>query len=291
MTTKKIRYLIEALFTWTFFHLFSILPINISSSLGSFLARRIGPLLKVNKLAINNIKNAMPEKTDKEISNIIDGMWDNLGRTLAEFSHIHALSKEQYNKLTDIHGIDFLQQSLKHKGGIFFTAHFGNWEIAAKTGYIYNLPLSIVYRKANNPYVDKIIYNARKGYNLTPIAKGASGARQIINTIKKGEMIAMLVDQKQNDGIEVPFFNMPAMTAPAIASLALKFNCPVYPTKITRKKGEKFRVDIYPNINTDPNISAYDFMVKINNMIEGWIRENPEQWFWVHKRWAPKPNR
>ena len=119
--------------------------------------------------------------------------------------------------------------------------------------------------------------------------KGPVGARYIIKAIKNGEHIGMLVDQKQNDGIAVPFFGKDAMTASAIANLALKFNCQLVPTEVIRVKGPKFKVKIYDPIilekTGDQEKDIYNTMVKINSILEGWIRKNPEQWFWVHNRW------
>jgi KDO2-lipid IV(A) lauroyltransferase len=121
------------------------------------------------------------------------------------------------------------------------------------------------------------------------IAKGPSGVRGLIKAIKSGNSIAMLVDQKMNDGIEVPFFGKPAMTANAIAKLSLQYNYPIIPCQIIRTKGSYFKAVIHPPIDYSKSGEAekdcYNIMLKINQVIEGWVRENPEQWFWFHNRW------
>jgi Kdo2-lipid IVA lauroyltransferase/acyltransferase len=115
------------------------------------------------------------------------------------------------------------------------------------------------------------------------------GAVKIARAIKNNEAIAMLVDQKMNDGIPVPFFGLTAMTAPAIAELALRYDAPIIPARVIRIKGANFETIIYPPLvytkTGDKGKDVYNIMLTINQMLESWIREHPEQWFWVHKRW------
>ena len=99
----------------------------------------------------------------------------------------------------------------------------------------------------------------------------------------------MLVDQKMNDGIAVPFFGRDAMTAPAIAELSMRYKCPIIPVRVERTKGAYFKVTVYPPLNndthTDKNTDSKIIMTKINELLESWIEERPEQWLWIHKRW------
>jgi len=99
----------------------------------------------------------------------------------------------------------------------------------------------------------------------------------------------MLVDQKMNNGIAVPFFGRPAMTAPALAQLALRFDCPVVPARVVRLNGAHFQLIVYPPLEVaktgDREHDTLTLMTQVNTMIEGWIRERPEQWLWLHNRW------
>ncbi|MEE1569571.1 MAG: lysophospholipid acyltransferase family protein, partial [Alphaproteobacteria bacterium] len=92
-----------------------------------------------------------------------------------------------------------------------------------------------------------------------------------------------------NDGIAVPFFGREAMTAPALAQLALKFGCPVVPAKVVRTGGAHFRLTLYPPLEMpasgDKQANVAALMRQVNELIEGWVRENPGQWMWVHQRW------
>jgi KDO2-lipid IV(A) lauroyltransferase len=121
------------------------------------------------------------------------------------------------------------------------------------------------------------------------IPKGPAGARLLLRSLKGGKHLGMVVDQKMNDGIAIPFFGRDAMTAPALAELALRFDCPVVPVRVERLEGARFRITIDPPLDLDvtgerrADITAA--MVKVNALIESWVREHPEQWLWLHNRW------
>ena len=121
------------------------------------------------------------------------------------------------------------------------------------------------------------------------IPRGAEGARRALALMRKGEHLGMFVDQKLNDGIPVPFFGRDAMTAPALARFALKFDCPVVPVRVERLHGSCLRITHYPPIDLprtgDRQADVAATMAKVNAVIEGWVRERPEQWLWLHNRW------
>lgn len=288
---KQIRYFLEACVAYLFYGVFRLLPMKWASAVAGKLARYVGPKLSLSqKVADKNLQRAMPELTAEDRQRIIADMWENLGRVIGEFPHLGGMSAEKYHHLVDVKGEEILPEFLaSDKPAIFIAAHLGNWEFAPKTAAVYGAPLALVYRPANNPYVEKLIHFVRRHYQTKPIAKGVTGARQILSELKAGRPIGMLVDQKMNDGIAVPFFGRDAMTAPALATLARKFKCPVIPAQIIRKGGGRFETVVHTPIYVSQSDNAeqdiYDFMLTVNQMIEGWIRENPAQWFWVHNRW------
>lgn len=286
---KKILHIFEAAIANTALFIFGIMPVSIASNIGGFLGKIIGFRLKVTTLARNNIKRAMPELSDEKVEEILLGMWDNLGRTIAEYSHISKLTKEKVAELVTIEGQENLDLMKKDKGCFLMTGHFGNWEMIAPALYYQKCPLHIVYRVANNPYVNKIISEIRQKHIASASPKGSVGARQIIKSLQKGGHIIMLVDQKQNDGIAVQFFGRDAMTAPAIATLSRKYNANIYPARIVRLGGGKFKVIFLQPISATKSDNAeadiLKLMTTINKILEDWIRQNPEQWFWVHNRW------
>jgi KDO2-lipid IV(A) lauroyltransferase len=171
---------------------------------------------------------------------------------------------------------------------ILFGGHLGNWEIAALAAGQYELDIAQIYRAANNPLIDRMIARMRGG-NGELIAKGAVASRRAVAALRRGGHVSLLADQKLNEGIAVPFFGRPAMTAPALALLALRFQCAVLPVRVERLKGARFRLTLYPPLelprtgNRDADVAV--LMAAVNATLEGWIRESPEQWFWVHSRW------
>ena len=184
-------------------------------------------------------------------------------------------------------------QSLRQNNQPFllFLCHQANWDFVIRKINDISPKFAIVYRRANNPYIDKIILKERQhDPNTKMIAKGISGAKDIVRAIKSKSCIAMLVDQKMNDGIEVPFFDFPAMTAPAIARLSLQYKYPIVPAQIVRKGSTSyFDIIIHKplafQITKDNEQDCYNIMLQINKKLEEWIDQNPSQWFWFHNRW------
>ena len=218
-------------------------------------------------------------------------MWENLGRTLAEYAKLSKFKCFTNDERISIEGVAILDDYCKNnKSCIFFSGHFANWEIMPLIVKQRGHHITLVYRPANNPLVNKILLKLRYFQANSLIPKGPKGSREIIDHIKKGKKIAMLVDQKQNDGIPIPFFGKQAMTAPAIAKLALKYNIPLIPVSIIRKKEASFHIKFHPKLELnkkpeDLEKNIFDLMLKINEFLEESIKQNPSQWLWIHKRW------
>lgn len=290
---KWLRYRAEALLVQFFLYFFSLLSVKNASALGGKIARFIGRYLRVTAVARDNLAHAIPSLSAAAREQVIAAMWENLGRVAAEFAHIHNPDEHFLDKYVTITGLEHLLAVKNYpQGALLFSGHIGNWEILPKVAAVYDVPLSFIYRPANNPIVDKVIYETRKKSSITMLPKGIHGAKAIVAALKKGQAVAMLVDQKMNDGISVPFFGRNAMTAPALAKLALKLGSPVIPARVKRLNGPFFEVQVLPPIMITPTANAaedvHNYMLKINLLLEEWIRETPEQWFWVHKRWPKK---
>ena len=263
------------------------MPINLSSRILGKVGSFIGPKLDISKEAMQNIKIAMPEKNKKERKKIVKGMWENLGRVIGEYPHLQKLViKEKSNKIIIKGKKNLLLVRKKNIPAIFFSAHLANWEVAPMTAIKNNIPVLTIFRKPNNPLVAWLLNFFRSNVPLTP--KGTEGAKQLILSLRKGISIGLIVDQKMNDGIKVPFFKKPAMTAPALAQLALKIETLVIPVQIERIKETNFVVTFHNPLKINKNGKQKNIlriMSEINLLIEKWIRKRPEQWLWMHKRW------
>jgi len=285
---------IEAWGAALFFAAMRALPLDIASATGGALARWIGPRLGVSNRARRNLRAALPELSAARIEAIVRGMWDNLGRVAAEYPHLRHIRVFPPDGRVETLGIEHLDRALAAGHPvILFGGHLGNWEVAALAAGQYGLDIAQIYRAANNPLVDRMITRLRGAKDSSGtgefIAKGAIASRRAVGALRRGAHLALLADQKLNDGIAVPFFGRPAMTAPALGLLALRFDCTVLPTRVERLNHARFRLTLYPPLelprsgDRDANVAA--LMTAVNTTLEGWIRERPEQWFWVHSRW------
>jgi Kdo2-lipid IVA lauroyltransferase/acyltransferase len=269
--------------------LFAALPIDRASALGAAVGRWIGPRLGVSKRARLNLRAALPELSEAKIEAIVRGMWDNLGRVAGEYPHLRAIKVFEPGGRIETRGLENLDRALAAKrSAILFSGHLANWEIAALAGGQYGLDVAQIYRAANNPLVDRLIARLR-GDQGELIPKGAVASRRAVAALRRGGHLSLLADQKLNDGIAVEFFGRPAMTAPALALFALHYDCDVLPVRIERLRGVRFRLTVYPPLaKPDSGERAADtaaLMGAVNRTLESWIRERPEQWFWVHRRW------
>jgi len=286
----KIRYLLEGLFVKMAYIIFGILPLNVASATAGCIATTIGPILNRNKIARKNIKRAIPELNDTQIDKITHDMWNNLGRVFGEFPHMAKMEEEDFDLIGEIDGFEHIEKAIKNgKGSILFSGHFANWEIVPRLLTIKVSPFAVVYRKGNNPMIENIIQNTRKDYQSESIPKGSEGSRQLLRAIRNGTHVGILVDQKMNDGIKVNYFGRGAMTAPAVASIALKFECPIIPIRAVRVNGAYFKVLIQPPLDIkktgDKDTDILKIMTDVNSILESWVREYPSQWIWIHNRW------
>ena len=283
---KRLRYLLEAAFLRAFIRLLSAFSFEGSSDFGGWIARKLGPRLAVNAVAKRNLRFAFSDWTVQETNRCICAMWENLGRTAAEFPHMTKMDQATFEKYVTVEGFHHIQSL--HSQSIPFiclAGHFANWELGPKLSALYGIPLALVYRAANNPYVNQIIQSHRSTYQLAEVPKGISGTRKMVSLLKQKKPFGMLLDQKMNDGVATPFFNRPAMTASAIASIVKKYHYRIIPSQIIRVSNTQFKVVVHPPLENLDRLDEKQLLLRINQIYESWIRMHPEQWFWVHKRW------
>ena len=266
--------------------MFALLPLDWASALGGWVARAVGPRLKVSRRARRNLHRAFPDKGGGEVDAILAEVWDNVGRVVAEFPHLGRIARERL-EVVGAHHVEALRDD--GLPGFLVSAHFGGWELSGPVAARLGLPVHVVYRAANNPWVEKLFRKARGAAAEGVIPKGAEGARALVAVMRDGGHLGMLVDQKMNDGIAVPFMGRDAMTAPAVARLALKFGCPIVAGRIERLGGAHFRATLEPPLalpdSGDRQRDVYAVMLQLNATIERWVRAQPGQWLWLHKRW------
>jgi KDO2-lipid IV(A) lauroyltransferase len=272
-----------------------------SGALGAAIAKRIGPLLPAHKTALANIRAAYPEKSDAEVRAIARGAWDNLGRTGGEYPHLGTLfdydpDSETVGR-TEVDGIEhFLALRDDGRPGIIFSAHLGNWELPAICAARFGLDATAVFRAPNDPAIARVLHEIRSGTmgGLEAARQGAAFAMQ--GALEKGGHLGMLIDQHFTRGVIVDFMGRPALVNPILGKFARRFDCPVHGVRVIRLPNHRFRLQLTPALDlprdADGQINVQGAMQMMTGVVEGWVRENPNQWLWMHRRWrapATKP--
>jgi Kdo2-lipid IVA lauroyltransferase/acyltransferase len=259
--------------------------------------RTVGPRLKEHRIGRANLSAAFPEKSAAEIETILRGVWDNLGRVAAEFSHIDRLQAfdPDPDDIGDIIYSDATYerfQGLRRDGkpALIFAAHLGNWELPALIAAKFHLDATVLYRRPNIRAVNDAISEIRKGSMGTLVPTGMDAPVKLGRILEAGGHVAMLVDQHYVNGVDVTFFGRRCKANPFIARLARQIDCPIHGTRIVRlPERHRFRVDlteaIVPPRDAEGRVDVPGTMQVITSVVEGWVREHPEQWLWAHRRW------
>jgi KDO2-lipid IV(A) lauroyltransferase len=257
---------------------------------------RIGSLLREQKIARANLTAAFPEKSPQEIEAILAGVWDNLGRFGAEFAHIDRIwdYDEAYPLKSRIeipprtHEL-FHQLRLDDKPALIFASHLGNWEMPALAAVAHGLDTAILFRRPNIASADRVIQEMRRETMGMLIPAGRDAPIRLAEALRKGQHVAMLVDQYLTGGVEVTFFGRKTRANPMLARLLRQVECPVHGVRIIRLPGYRFRAElseeVQPVRDVKGQIDVQGTTQAITNVIEGWIREYPDQWLWLHRRW------
>ena len=286
---KQIVYFLQYIGFIFIYFLYKILPLNLSLKVSSFLFRTFGKFSRANKTAINNCKYVFPNLKDEEIQNIIKKSWNNLGITICELLRINDIfikNKIKYINLENIE--DFIKNK---KQAIFISIHQSNWEVLVPGLDRIGINIGGIYRHINNNFIDNLILNIRqnslvsKNSFYTP--KGKKSAKDVVDAINNSLSIVLLIDQKDSSGEEVMFFNKKVKTQTGFLKIARKYNLPIIP--IQNKRIDNGNIELtflQPIYHNNLEINDTQMMEKIHNKVEQWIKAEPSQWFWQHKRFS-----
>lgn len=270
-------------------------PDRIADRAGRFM-RRVGPWLPEHRTGRANLAAAFPDKSAAEIEHILEGVWENLGRFAAEFAHIDQMHIFDPARPGPVN-IEYDPETFERfhrlrtdgKPALIFTAHLANWELPARVAVEYGLDAAILYRAPNLGGVAQAIQDIRAVNmgRLIPTTRDAPFV--LVEALERGLHVSMLVDQYFTQGIEVQFFGRPARTNPLLARLARHIECPIHGTRVVRLGGRRFRCDlteaIDPPRDAQGRIDVQGTTQAITSVVEGWVREHPDQWLWLHRRW------
>lgn len=257
---------------------------------------RIGRWLPEHRVGRANLAAAFPEKSAEEIETILRGVWDNLGRVAAEFAHLDRI-KTYDPEVAGPWDVDYDETSydrfhhlrLDGKPALVFAAHLANWELSALVATTYKLDTTVLYRRPNLGAVADAVIKIRAGSMGTLVPTGLDAPVRLARTLEAGGHVAMLVDQYYVQGVDVTFFGRKTKANPLLARLARHVECPIHGVRIIRMPDHRFRVEvtdaIEPARDADGQVDVQGTMQIITNVIENWVREYPEQWLWLHRRW------
>ena len=281
------RYLIEFLFFKIILLILNFFPKKIANKIVSNLFLFFGKFSKYNFIAKNNCKIVFPNLNNDAINKIINGSWKNLGSNLYELTILKKLINEK--NLIEFKGLDILEK-LKKKTSpvIFFSIHSSNWEICVPILDYKGFNIGAIYRHINNKFFDKYIYRKRNEAlntnNSFYTPKGKKSAKEILNGVVNTKNIFLLVDQKDTAGVLINFFGKKVRTQIGFLKIARKYNLKLVPMRNIRLPNNKFQITFQEPLDHNNMLSDEEKMLEINAIIEGWITDNPENWFWQHKR-------
>jgi KDO2-lipid IV(A) lauroyltransferase len=270
-------------------------PIKTADLFGR-IARLIGPIMGEQKIGRANLTAAFPEKSPAEIEAILAGVWDNLGRVGAEFAHLDHIwdydpDHPEKSCIELPQRTHELFNGLRSDGkpALIFASHLGNWELPALAAVAHGLDAAILYRRPNIASADRIIQEMRAVKMGTLIPAGRDAPLKLAEALQNGQHVAMLVDQYLTGGVEVTFFGRKTRANPMLARLLRRVECPIHGVRIIRLPGHRFRAELSEEVkpvrNASGQIDIQGTMQAITSVVEGWIREYPDQWLWLHRRW------
>ncbi len=267
-----------------------------STALGAALLRTLGPLLPAHRTAMANLRAAFPDMSEAERKRIALEAWDNLGRTGAEYAHLDSLfdydPAATGDLRTEVAGIEHFY-ALRDDGrpGLIFSAHLANWELPAICAAKFGLEATAVFRPPNNPAAARLVQEVRRR-TMGGLAASTPGAvfamRDVVET---GGHLGQLIDQHFTRGVVVEFLGRPCLANPLLAKLARHYDCPVHGVRVVRLPEGRFRLELTPPLDlpraADGTIDVAGAMQAMTAVVEGWVRDNPGQWLWMHRRWRP----
>ncbi|MEZ5827647.1 MAG: lipid A biosynthesis lauroyl acyltransferase [Hyphomicrobiales bacterium] len=273
------------------------IPTDYLANAGGWLARKLGPFTSAHKIARNNIAAAYPDTSLAWQNEVLDGMWDHLGRFAVEYVHLDRLWDYEPGKPPGriAHDPPSIQRMIElHESGkpvLIYSAHLANFELLGVASAAFGVNFAVVYRKLNaGPLVDEL-FKLRSRLWGAPILLEHSRdtSFQMLDALKGGTSLAMLVDQYHPGGVDVTFFGRRCKANPSLAKLARQFELPIHGARVVRLPGHRFRTEftepIEPARDPDGKINVQGTMQTITSQIESWVREHPEQWLWAHRRW------
>ena len=291
------RHRLEYAPVWVLVRILGGLPRQLARAMGIMLGQTVRLLHpRLSRVAMRNLQLALPEMPEAERRRIVRGVFTSLGRLLAEVCRFPRYTRENVSQVAVYDGLEnFLAAEQRGKGVLFLTAHLGGWEVGSFAHSLYGHKLHIVVRPLDNPYLDALIRRYRTLHGNTTFDK-QDFARGLLSAMKAGETVGVLMDTNMTppQGVFVDFFGHLACTASGVARVALRTDAAVVPAfSMWDEKLGKYRIRFDPMLELvrtgDDAADVAANTASFTKAIEGYVRQYPEQWLWVHRRWKTRP--
>ena len=284
---KYFNYFIQYIFVIIAFTLFKICGLRMSSAIGGKIFEKIGPLFRSKKIIHNNIKKALPNISNENLETLTRLMWNNYGRTFAEYIFLKDFRIGKFSSNIEIEGKEILEKIKKNNQQVVFVSgHLSNFELMAMFIEKNGINLLAIYRPLNNLFLNPFMEKIRRKYICKhQIKKGIGGTKNLIKYKKQNFSTALMIDQRVSEGILSPFFKQKAFTTTIPAQLVKKFDIPIVPVYIERIKDITFKITIKNPIFFSKEKSVENITNELNLELEKLILKKPEQWIWSHNRW------
>jgi len=294
LSHNKVFYRLVAALAWVFARVIKWLGPERGERFALAVVHTFGPLMAMHRTAVANVAAAFPQKSAPERWAIVRGCWENLARSAVEFIFIDRIAaafdpaRPDVSSIT-IDGIEHVE-ALRKSGrpAIIFSAHLANWEVAALVLAALRLPTVVPFKTLRNPYISRYIRARRAALIDTMVDNSRGAALKIAAAFERGNHLVFLTDQRLSQGLSVPFFGRPALTNPIVALFTRRFDCPVYGARVIRCPDRRLRVEIMPVTlprDGEGRIDVAASTARVNQIVETWVREHPDQWLWLHNRW------
>ncbi len=282
---------------WPFLKILTVMPRSVSRALAIGIAQMVYLLhFRLRQVGMRNLEMVFPEKNIRERQRILRGVFTSLGRQLAESCQFPRYTVDNVDEVVVYDGLENYERAhARGKGVLFLTAHFGAWELSAFAHSLHGHPLHVVMRPMDNPYLDRMLQSYRTMHGNKVVPKD-DFVRGLLAAMKAGETVGILMDTNMTppQGVFVDFFGIPACTASGLARIALRTDAAVLPGfTIWDEAMGKYRLRFDPALeliltgDLEADIVANTQM--FTRVIEDYVRNYPDQWLWVHRRWKTRP--
>lgn len=296
---RQFNYWLIAQVAFVFLKLLRLFPADAALNFADKAARKVGPWFGRHRVAVDNLRKAFPEKAEDEIQAIASDMWGNMARLGAEYIFLDQLFDFDVDApgkgRIEVVGAEYFDRIAgEAEPHIIFTGHLGNFELLPIAAASYDMQVTALFRPPNNPYLADYILSKRTKTmgSLLPSVRGASFA--LANILDKGGNVGILVDQKFSKGLRTTFFGRECETNPVLGMLARHYKCDVYPARCIRLPNNRYRLQLEEKLDLprrmDGSVDVHATTQMLNDTVERWVREDPGQWMWFHKRWQLSDN-